>query len=53
MTLPIDYMNNVIVDLNAAVAAGTTLISITPAQQALLKNGPQNTIATLEEVDAN
>lgn len=53
MTLPIDYRNNVIVDLDAAVAAWITTISVNPAQQALLPNGVQNTIATLEEVDAN
>jgi len=50
--MPFDYRNNVIVTLNTAVAAWITSISITPTQQALLPNGLQNTIWTLEEVDA-
>ena len=51
MALPFDYRNNVIVNLNAAVAAWVTSISVDPATEALLPNWPQNTIATLEEVD--
>lgn len=51
MAFPFDYRNNVIVTLNAAVAAWITSISITPAQAALIPNWVQNTIATLEEID--
>jgi len=53
MTFNFDHENNTIVNLASFLSAGATTCNVDPGFQDLIPNGVQNTLATLEEIDAD